>query len=153
MFAPRQQVAAAELARVARPGATIGVTAWTPEGFVGASFRIAGGYMPPMPSELRPPAMWGDEGHVRSLFADCGAELTCERRTVTFSAQSAETWLADDERMLGPAVMAKAALEPQGRYGQLRADMLELYDGFNEAGDGSFRVQAEYLLTLARLPQ
>jgi ubiquinone/menaquinone biosynthesis C-methylase UbiE len=41
MFAPRQQVAAAELVRVARPGATIGVAAWTPEGFVGSSFQAS----------------------------------------------------------------------------------------------------------------
>jgi ubiquinone/menaquinone biosynthesis C-methylase UbiE len=54
MFAPRQQVAAAELVRVARPGGTIGVTAWTPEGFIGASFRTSAGYLPPMPPELKP---------------------------------------------------------------------------------------------------
>jgi Methyltransferase domain len=152
MFAPRQPVAAAELVRVARPDATIGVTAWTPEGFVGASFRASAGYMPPMPPELKPPVMWGNEDHVRSLFADSGAEVSCERRTVTFSGPSPEAWMADDERMLGPAVMAKAALEPQGRYEQLREDMLELYGRFNEADDGSFRVQAEYLLTLVQLP-
>jgi SAM-dependent methyltransferase len=152
MFAPRQQVAAAELLRVARPGATIGVTAWTPEGFVGSSFKASFSYMPPMPAELQPPVMWGNEEHVRSLFADSGAEVTCERRTVTFSGASPEAWMADDERMLGPAVVAKAALEPQGRYDELRQDMLELYDRFNEADDGSFRVQSEYLLTLVQLP-
>jgi SAM-dependent methyltransferase len=152
MFAPRQQVAAAELARVARPGATIGVSAWTPEGFVGATFKTSAAYMPPMPPELKPPVMWGNEEHVRSLFADSGGEVTCERLTVSFSASSAEAWLAEDERKLGPVVMAKAALEPQGRYEQLREDMLKMYDDFNEAEDGSFRVQAEYLLTLVQLP-
>ena len=167
MFAPRQQLAAAELVRDARPGGTIGVTAWTPAGFVGASFRASASYMPPMPPELTPPVMWGEEEHVRSLFADSGAEVTCERRTVTFSGETPEAWFADDERMLGPAVMAKAALddrphgffdtgqaalEPQGRYEQLRGEMLELYGSFNEADDGSFRVQSEYLLTLVRLP-
>jgi len=152
MFAPRQPVAAAELVRVARPGATIGVAAWTPEGFVGASFKTSMGYMPPMPAELKPAVMWGNEQHVRSLFADSGAEVSCERRTVTFSGPNAEAWFADDERMLGPAVMAKAALEPQGRYDELRQDMLKLYGDFNEADDGSFRVQSEYLLTLVQLP-
>ncbi len=152
MFAPRQQIAAAELARVARPGATIGVTAWTPDGFVGASFRTAAGFMPPMPEELKPPAMWGNEEHVRSLFADTGAEVICERLTVPFAAASAEAWFAEDERKLGPAVIAKAALEPQGRYGELREHMLKLLNDYNEAEDGSFRVQSEYLLTLVRLP-
>jgi SAM-dependent methyltransferase len=152
MFAPRQQLAAAELVRIARPGAMIGVTAWTPEGFVGSSFRASASYMPPMPPELKPAVMWGNEEYVRSLFADSGVAVTCERRTVTFSGPTVEGWMADDERMLGPAVMIKAALEGQGRYEQLRGEMLELYSSFNEADDGSFRVQAEYLLSVAELP-
>jgi SAM-dependent methyltransferase len=152
MFAPRQQLAATELVRIARPGAMIGVAAWTPEGFVGSSFKASASYMPPMPTELKPAVMWGNEEHVRSLFAGSGGEITCERRTVTFSGPTVEGWMADDERMLGPAVMAKAMLESQGRYEELRGEMLELYNSFNEAGDGSFRVQAEYLLTLVQLP-
>jgi ubiquinone/menaquinone biosynthesis C-methylase UbiE len=67
MFAPRQQLAAAELVRIARPGAMIGVTAWTPEGFVGSSFRASASYMPPMPPELKPAVMWG----TRSMCARC----------------------------------------------------------------------------------
>jgi SAM-dependent methyltransferase len=152
MFAPRQQVAASELVRVARPGGRICVAAWTPEGFVGTSFKTSASYMPPPPPELKPPVMWGDEQHVRSLFADSGGEVACELHTVTFSAASAEAWLADDERMLGPAVMAKAALEPQGRYEQLRGELLETFERFNEAEDGGFCVRSEYLLTLVQLP-
>lgn len=152
IFAPRHPLAAAELVRVARPGGRIAVTAWTPTGFVGASFRTSAAYMPPMPEDFVPAVMWGDEEHVRSLFAESGSEIACERHAVTFEGPSAADWLADDERMLGPAVMAKAALEPQGRYEQLREEMIELYSGFNEAEDGSFRVKAEYLLTVVQLP-
>ena len=85
--------------------------------------------MPPPPPELKPPVMWGNEEHVRALFADSGAELSFERRTVTFDGTSRpRRWVADDERILGPAVMAKAALEPQGRYERAaRATLLELY--------------------------
>jgi SAM-dependent methyltransferase len=152
MFAPRHEVAARELVRVARPGGRIVVTAWTPEGFVGANFRTAASHMPPPPPELKPPVMWGTEDHVRGLFEGSGAELSFERRTVTFAGPSPEAWYADDERMLGPAVMAKAALEPQGRYEDLRRDMLALYADFNEADDGSCRVASEYLVTVAELP-
>ena len=53
---------------------------------------------------------------------------------------------------LGPAVMAKAALEPQGRWEDLKRDMLAMFEESNEAGDGSFEVQAEYLVTVAELP-
>ena len=37
--------------------------------------------------------------------------------------------------------MAKAALEPQGRYEELRGTMLALYEDVNEADDGSFKVR------------
>jgi hypothetical protein len=101
---------------------------------------------------LKPPVSWGDEDHVRDLFGDSGAELVLERRTVTFTHDSPESWLDYDERILGPAIMAKAALEQQGRYGELREAMLQLYRDADEADDGSFRVRAEYLLSVVRMP-
>ena len=57
-----------------------------------------------------------------------------------------------DSRTTNPAIMARAALEPQGRWGDLQQDTLALYDEFNEANDGSFRVKADYLVTVAELP-
>ncbi len=89
MFAPRQELAAAELARVARPGGAIVLAAWTPEGLNGQMFKTVGSYMPPLPPGLKPPVMWGREDHVRSLFEPTGAELTFERHMVTFEHESA----------------------------------------------------------------
>jgi SAM-dependent methyltransferase len=152
MFAPRHDVAAAQLIRVAKPGARIVVAAWTPEGLNGRMFQTVGSYMPPAPPELQQAVMWGDEEHVSELFAESGAKLAFERREVIFEHESPETWLAYNERVLGPTIMAKAALEPQGRWDALRADLIKLYTDANEADDGSMRVRAEYLLTVARLP-
>ena len=42
MFAPDQPRAAAELARVTRPGGTIALASWTPEGFIGQMFKTVG---------------------------------------------------------------------------------------------------------------
>jgi SAM-dependent methyltransferase len=152
MFAPHQQQAADELVRVARPGGRIAVAAWTPEGLNGIMFKTMGSYMPPPPPGLRPPVMWGVEEHVRGLFAASGAELSFERRTVAFTAETLELWVEAGERNLGPLVLAKAALEQQGTYDQLRAELIGLYSQANEAEDGSFSAQAEYLVTLADLP-
>ena len=152
IFAPRHDVAAGQLARVAKPGARIVFTAWTPEGLMGRMFQTVGSYMPPPPPELNPPVTWGDEAHVRELFAPSGAELAFERHTVTFEHESPEGWLGYNERVLGPTIMAKAALEPQGRWEQLRAELIKLYTDANEAEDGSMRVRAEYLLGVAQLP-
>jgi ubiquinone/menaquinone biosynthesis C-methylase UbiE len=152
MFAPRQDVAAGELVRVAKPGGRIVVAAWTPEGLNGRMFKTVGSYMPPPPPELTPPIMWGDEEHVRSLFAASGAELSFERQAVTFEHESAEGWLEYNERLLGPTILAKAALEPQGKWDALREELVELYSDGNEADDGTFRARAEYLLAVAQLP-
>jgi SAM-dependent methyltransferase len=150
MFAPRHERAAQELVRVARPGATIALAAWTPEGLNGRLFKIVGSYMPPPPPELKPATMWGTEEHVRELLGASGADVTFERRTVTFTHDSPEGWLDYNVRVLGPSIMATAALEAQGRWGELEGELLELYREGNEASEGSFSVQAEYLLTVAK---
>ncbi len=152
MFAPQQKLAADELLRVVRPGGAIAIAAWTPDGAVGRQFGVSASYMPPPPPELKPALAWGEEAHVRSLLDGSGAEIVCERLTVEFAAESAEAFYAGDEQALPPTVMAKAALEPQGRYEALRRDMIALYEELNEADDGTFRARAAYLLTLARMP-
>jgi SAM-dependent methyltransferase len=152
MFAPRHGVAASELARVARPGATIAVTAWTPEGLNGRMFKTVGSFMPAPPPELEPPISWGVEEHVRSLLEPAGAELEFERRSVTFVHDSPESWVEYNTRVLGPAILARAALEPQGRWEDLRGELLELYRECNEADDGTLRLRAEYLIAVARMP-
>ena len=46
-------------------------------------------------------------------------------------------------------VMARAALEPQGKWDALHSDLMELYERLNLNDDGSFRVEGEYLMTIA----
>jgi SAM-dependent methyltransferase len=153
MFAPDQERAAAELLRVCRPGGTVAVAAWTPQGLNGQLFATIGRHMPPPPEGFKPPVLWGVEDAVRALFS-AAAEVTCERRRATGSvrATSTDAWLDYTERVLGPTVMAKAALEPQGRWAAARADLRALYEQHDEAGDGSLLAHPEYLLTVARKP-
>lgn len=67
--APRHEVVAQELARVRRPGGTIGLVNWTPEGQIGELLRTIGRHLPPPPAFASPPPLWGSEQHVRDLFA------------------------------------------------------------------------------------
>ncbi len=148
MFAPRHEVAAAELVRVARPGARIVVTAWTPEGMNGQVFETLGKHLPPPPDGFVPPALWGAEEHVRELFSAPGLEVAFEKRAATVEFESVARWMDYCEENLGPVVTAKAALEPQGKWGPARAALTALEDGYNEAEDGSMLAGAEYLLTV-----
>ncbi|MBW8059453.1 MAG: class I SAM-dependent methyltransferase [Solirubrobacterales bacterium] len=147
MFAPRHQQAADELVRIARPGGVFAVTGWTPEGLNGQMFKTVGAHMPPSPEGMTPPAMWGDEEHVRGLFSRPGLEVSCEKRSMDFTWESLDSWFAYCEQNLGPTVVTKSVLEPQGKWEAARADLIALGERFNEAGDGSMRTPAEYLLT------
>jgi ubiquinone/menaquinone biosynthesis C-methylase UbiE len=74
MFTPHQEQAAQELLRVCRPGGTVGLANWTPEGFIGHVFRTIGKYVPP-PAGVKWPALWGTEQRLRELFGDGISEL------------------------------------------------------------------------------
>lgn len=148
MFAPRQQQAADELVRVTRAGGRIAVAAWTPEGLNGQMFRTLGAHLPPPPPELTPPVLWGDEEHVRDLFSDSRLELSFERHTVAMVWESVDAWVDHCEQKLGPTILAKAALEPQGKWDAARADLVALYERYNEATDGTLDAPAEYLLSV-----
>src|SRR6476661_3248239 len=78
MFAPRPDRVAAELLRVAKPGATIAMANWTANGFVGKSFQVTSKMSPPPPG-LPSPLLWGDESVVRQRFSQAAAGGTCTR--------------------------------------------------------------------------
>lgn len=66
MFAPRHLVAAAEMARVLRPGGRLGLCNWTPEGIQGDFFRPLGACRrrPTSPSRRLP-------GARRTTYGSC----------------------------------------------------------------------------------
>src|SRR5690625_3506324 len=69
MFAPHHQTVADELIRTCRPGGTIGLLSWTPEGFLGQLMSTVKPYVPPPPG-AQPAPLWGTEDHVRDLVGD-----------------------------------------------------------------------------------
>lgn len=145
MFAPDQERAAAELVRVCRPGGTIAVAAWTPEGMNGQMFATLGKLLPPPPEGFKPPILWGTEERVQELFA--GQDVRTERRLLRFEDPSLDVTMTELSTQLGPIVMAKQVLEPEGRWPEAERELRGLYQRFNQAGDGSVRADAEYLLT------
>ncbi|MGH3633369.1 MAG: class I SAM-dependent methyltransferase, partial [Mycobacterium sp.] len=81
MFAPHHRRAADELIRVCRPGGTIGLISWTPEGFIGEMFATIKPYVAAPPSGASPP-LWGREEYVRDLLGDRVVEFVARRRTL-----------------------------------------------------------------------
>ena len=124
MFAPRHAVASAELARVLRPGGRIGLACWTPEGTVGKFFSTMARHVPPPPPIAEPPLLWGTEAHLRDIFAGTGVDLEVERTRIPLApdvepSEAIDFYLTN----FGPLVAARQALEPEGRWAALEADM------------------------------
>ena len=79
MFAPFHQPVADELVRVTKPGGTIALVNWTPEGFIGQMFATMKPYAAAPPPGASPGPLWGNEAHVRELLGDRVASLTATR--------------------------------------------------------------------------
>ncbi len=143
MFTPDHGRAAAELARVCRPGGRIGLANWTPDGFIGQVFKAIGAHLPP-PAGARSPALWGTEAHLAALFGDKAARIEATRRHFTFRYRSPAHLLEIFRTYYGPVLKAFAALPADGQ-AALERDLLALAARFNRSGDATLAAPSEYL--------
>jgi ubiquinone/menaquinone biosynthesis C-methylase UbiE len=152
MFAPHHQSTADEVVRVVRPGGTIGMINWTPEGFIGNLFATMKPYAPPPPPGASPAPLWGDEDHVRRLFGDRVTDLTTRRQTVRMDhcanpTEFREYW----KRNYGPTIATyRFNKEQPERVEALDRDFLSFLTKWNQATEpGQTAYDAEYLLLVA----
>ncbi len=143
MFAPDHTRAAAELARVCRPGGRIGLASWTPEGFIGQMFKTLGRQLPP-PAGVQPPALWGVEAHLQALFGDRAASISVTRRMFNFRYRSPAHFVDVFRTWYGPVHKAFAALSADGAKA-LESGLTDLLSSLNQAGATSLVVPSEYL--------
>jgi ubiquinone/menaquinone biosynthesis C-methylase UbiE len=149
MFTPNQEQAAAELARVCKPGGKIGLANWTPASFIGELFKLIGRYIAP-PAGVKPPSLWGTEERLRELFGSRIAALQAPKRNYMFRYRSPRHWLDTFRTYYGPMNKAFAALEA-GKQEALAEDLLGLAQRYNTATDGTMVAPGEYLEAVIRL--
>jgi ubiquinone/menaquinone biosynthesis C-methylase UbiE len=139
IFAPDHQATADELVRVCRPGGTIGLLTFTPEGMAGEFFRVFG---------AEAPTLWGDENHVRGLFGD-GVALGFTRGTYVERASGGPRGFVDYYKTkFGPVMAAFDSLDDTGR-AELDSAFLELATRWNTGTPGGpAALPVEYLLTV-----
>jgi ubiquinone/menaquinone biosynthesis C-methylase UbiE len=151
MFAPRHEIAAAELVRVCRPGGTIGFAAWDPKGGGPAEmFKLLAEYMPPPPDFAQPPVLWGTEEHVRELLEPHGIELEFDHETIAQEFGDVDGFVSRFETQFGPMIRAKAAAGD--RWPELRDRFAAMAAENNQAADGTMRLVPHYLVTVGRKP-
>jgi SAM-dependent methyltransferase len=152
MFAPDQQAAARELVRVCRPGGTIGLCCWTPEGHKGRLFTLIAALMPAPLEGFRPPVLWGCEPQVRELLEPLGVSLGLRHATVAVAFDSPEAAAAEYEAYFGPVVTAKAVIGDD-RWPAARERLLAFLAEINERDDGTMGASYEYLEMIGRTPE
>lgn len=143
MFAPDHVRSAAEMARVCRPGGRIGLANWTPDSLIGRMFKVLGRYVPP-PAGVSPPALWGTEAHLRTLFGDAAAKIDATQRFFTFRYRSAAHFIEVFRTWYGPVHKAFDAQTPQ-QADALAHDLAELLNAENRAGASSLVIPSAYL--------
>ena len=141
MFTPNQPKAVAELLRVCKTGGSIGMANWTPDSFIGRLFKVLGRYVPP-PQGVKSPALWGDEGWLRTAFDEVQV-LTVTKRHFVFRYPSADRFVDLFSTVYGPVHKAFLALDDEQR-SDLRIDIKALVHEFDTATDGAISVPSEY---------
>ena len=147
MIAPRPRVVAEELFRVVRPGGTVGMTAWTPNGFSAELFKLGRSYAPP--ADDQPLAdEWSVEENVRERFDGLAARFEIEVRTLPWRFDSPEEMVSTLGTSAPPWVAAKQNLPPE-RWESLISEARELAERW--AGDARpIEFDNEYALIVAR---
>ena len=149
MFAPYHQVAADELVRVCRPGGTIGLLSWTPEGMIGGLFRTMKDFAPAPPPGAQSPPLWGSEEHLAGLFGDRVEFHTLLREPLTVTAFSRpRDWGAHFKTYYGPTIAARANADRNGRAAEFDAALDTFCDKWNRGSDEDAYFEQEYLLAI-----
>jgi hypothetical protein len=117
---------------------------WTPDGFVGKSFRVTAELAPPPPG-IPAPVLWGDEQTVRQRFSNGIAKLTttAQKAQMSFPFTPKEV-IAFFREYFGPTKLAFSRLDASGQ-AEFARRLEELWSLHNTATDGTTSVEAEYL--------
>jgi SAM-dependent methyltransferase len=148
MFAPHHQLAADELVRACRPGGTVGVLSWTPEGFIGQVFAVMKPYAPPPPPGASPAPLWGRADHVRDLFGDRVSDLVARQQSLRVDRFTDGAEFRDFMKAnYGPTIAVyRFIADDASKVEALDADLTALGDRFLDGGVMGW----EYLLVTAR---
>jgi SAM-dependent methyltransferase len=144
MFVARPGRAAAELARVTRPGGRVALANWTEGGVVGEVLRRAAARTAP-PAGTVSPLIWGDPERVRGWMRAGFVELACSRRMAHLKFDLSPADVVEFIRChYGPLQRAFAGMETAARR-DLREDLVRVFERANLDTNGGTVVRAEYL--------
>jgi SAM-dependent methyltransferase len=146
-FAPDAMAAAAEIARVMKPGGRIALSAWLRQGALADQARLRAELVAGVHDEA-PGSMlfaWHDPEALRGLLAPYGFSVAIHDHALAFTGASPEEY-ADAELADHPGwVEARELLERSGRWEHVRADLIQLFAAANE-DPSAFRITSRYVV-------
>jgi SAM-dependent methyltransferase len=147
IFAPRPEIALAEMLRVLKPGGTIAFSTWPPELCIGRIFGLIARFGPPPPPGLAPPGLWGDPNVVRERLGSAVKDLVFDRGTMSVPTLSPAHHRETTERTAGPIVRIVEMLgaSDPARLAELRRE----YEAIVSEYLSDNVVRQDYLLTRA----
>ena len=150
MFAPRHERVADEMARVCKPGGTIAMLNWTPEGMIGALFKTMGPFAPAPPPGATPPPRWGDEGHLREMFGDRVEWKSIERDKLPVDQfEKANDWGEHFKERYGPTIVARRNADSNGQADEFDKALADFCEQWNLAGEGEHAYfEQEYIVAV-----
>lgn len=145
MFASRPEAAAAELARVVRPGGRVALATWTPDGAVFGMFSVMRRYMPPPPDPAPPsPFAWGLAPRIDTLLGQA-FDLRFEGGTSFYREPSAQAAWETFVTGYGPTRTLAEGLDDERR-SSLREAFIRFHADFGTAM--GVCVPRDYLVTV-----
>ena len=149
MFAPNHQAVADELVRVTRPGGTVGLLSWTPEGMLGALFRTMGPFAAPPPPGAQPPPLWGSEEHLRGLTGDRVDWRSLERDVLEITAfEHPHDYATHFKSFYGPTIAVQANARKDGREAEFEEALDRFTEEWNRGTPDRARFEKEYLVAV-----
>jgi SAM-dependent methyltransferase len=132
MFAPRPEVAVAEMLRVLKPGGSIAFSTWPPDLYTGRMFSLVSRYLPP-PDGVAPPPKWGDPSVIRERLGAAVTDLFLEPRMLTPPMLSPQHFRQTMEATAGPLTKLVAMFKDDPKkLAELRGELEKLIASYAE---------------------
>lgn len=146
IFAEDPGAAAAQMRRVVRPGGTIVITAWRPEGGISEAIKLMRAalaeYVTP-PTDAPERVDWNSPEALAQLLGD----VQESDHELGFRAASARAWLSK-HREHHPAWLSMRQAMPAERFDEVQEEIVAILER-HDVGSGGFEVRSPYLLARA----
>ena len=150
MFAPRPQLVASEMFRVARAGGVVAMANYSPGGHLGRMSELMAAFSTSPSYDMPTPFLWGDEDEARRRLSRASS-IEVAHRTLYFESASVKSFVDFWEATNAPLAALKA-MQPPEKYQELLTKTAQLVDELNESNDGRVKLASPYILVLARTP-